>query len=207
MAKARDWRVSGMSLTDICERLKLSKSTVYYWIRDLPKIGRTEKQSEAQKQGTRALIRKCAKERQRRYCVAQEMIRDLSCERGFREFVILYLTEGYRRSRNTVAVANSNVSLVRLALRWLERFTSRPVFFDLQYHADQNESGLRDFWGRELRIDPGKIRLQRKSNSGRMVHRNWRSEHGVLTVRTHDTGLRSMIQAWMDWLVTEIDRA
>ena len=41
-------------------------------------------------------------------------------------------------------------------------------------------------------------RFQRKSNSGQLKGRNWRSRHGVLTVCANDTYLRARLQAWID---------
>jgi hypothetical protein len=42
------------------------------------------------------------------------------------------------------------------------------------------------------------VRVLRKSNSGQLSGRVWRSRYGVLTVRTCDTQLRARVQAWMD---------
>jgi hypothetical protein len=56
------------------------------------------------------------------------------------------------------------------------------------------------FWSKALAIDPEHIRYQRKSNSGQLKGRQWRSRHGVLTVRAHDTAFRMRLQAWMHLL-------
>jgi hypothetical protein len=42
--------------------------------------------------------------------------------------------------------------------------------------------------------------LQRKSNSGQLGGRHWRSKHGVLTVYAGDTALRARLQGWIDCL-------
>jgi hypothetical protein len=70
----------------------------------------------------------------------------------------------------------------------------------VQYHADQDLVGLQDFWASQLSVEPEEIRLQRKSNSGRLSGRTWRSEYGVLNVSAGDTLFRSRLQAWMDCL-------
>lgn len=49
-----------------------------------------------------------------------------------------------------------------------------------------------------LRVEPEGIRLQRKSNSGKLGGRFWRSEWGVLTVVSCDVILRARLEAWMD---------
>jgi hypothetical protein len=99
-----------------------------------------------------------------------------------------------------VAVCNSDPAIVRLAARWLRRLTHKPPIFSIQYHADQDLPRLRRFWGDALDADPRAIRVQRKSNSGQLAGRSWRSEHGVLTVAVDDTLLHARLRAWMDRL-------
>jgi hypothetical protein len=116
----------------------------------------------------------------------------------FRDFVTVFLTEGYKRSRNRVAVANSDLAIVRLADNWLRLLAHRTLRYSLQYHADQDLDEIRRFWAAELGIDASAINLQRKSNSNGLAARSWRSRYGVLTVEANDTYLRARLQAWMD---------
>jgi hypothetical protein len=112
----------------------------------------------------------------------------------------MYLAEGYKRSRNHLSIGNSDPSVVLLATRWLRVLSRNKLEFSLQYHADQDLRQLSAFWGAALGIDPADVRVLRKSNSGRLSGRAWRSRYGVLTVRTCDTQLRARMQAWMDCL-------
>jgi len=121
-------------------------------------------------------------------------------EPTFRDFVCLYLAEGYKRDRNTVSLGNSDPAIVRLAHLWITRFTSNRVAYGIQFHADQDLADLRRFWSDELKIDPALIKFQRKSNSNQLAKRTWRCRHGVLTVRVGDTLLHARMQAWMDLL-------
>ncbi|MEA2362044.1 MAG: hypothetical protein QOD71_1189 [Thermoleophilaceae bacterium] len=112
----------------------------------------------------------------------------------------MYIGEGSKRNRNAVAIGNSDPRVLMLATRWLRVLSRRALSFSIQYHEDQDLSELREFWGRTLGIDPQSIVMQRKTNSGRLGGRAWRSRHGVLSVRTCDTQLRARLQAWMDCL-------
>jgi hypothetical protein len=118
----------------------------------------------------------------------------------FRDFVVLYIAEGYKRNRNRVSIGNSDPKVVALSARWMATLASRPLTFAVQYHADQDLGELRSFWGTLLGVDGAAIRMQRKSNSGQLGGRKWRSEHGVLTVTACDTLLRARLQAWIDRL-------
>jgi hypothetical protein len=75
-----------------------------------------------------------------------------------------------------------------------------PVTYSIHYHVDQDVDYLRRFWAFGLGVDADAIKLQRKSNSGHLRGRAWRSKHGVLTITTNDTELRMRLQAWMDRL-------
>ena len=87
---------------------------------------------------------------------------------------------------------------MKLAVRWIRSFTTRPLDCGIQFHADQSLTQITRFWGTELGVDPDAIRLQRKSNSNQLRGRTWRSKHGVLTVRVNDTIFRSRLQGWID---------
>ena len=199
-AKARKLRVEKhLSLDEIAERLALPKTTVYYWVKDLP-LGRPRRPNPGQTKGNR---RMCAKYRLRRaaaYALGRLEFERLVRDPTFRDFVCLYIAEGYKRNRNKVSVGNSDPAVVVLCTRWIRRFARNPVTFSVQYHADQDLQELVDFWGRQVGVAPETIRLQRKSNSGQLAGRNWRSRYGVLTVNAGDTAMRARLQGWIDCL-------
>ena len=125
---------------------------------------------------------------------------ELASDPTFRDFVCLYIAEGYKRDRNIVSIGNSDPAVVKLSTRWMRRLSEKAPAFWLQYHADQDLKQLGEFWAGELGAEPGSIRMQRKSNSNQLAGRMWRSRYGVLTVRICETQLRARVQAWMDCL-------
>lgn len=197
--KAVQLRNKGLSLGEISKRLLLSKTTVYYWIKTLP-IPKTEWQTNRGKAGNLAMQQKWEKIRTDAYKEGKKSAEENLKNPLFRDFILLYLTEGYRRTKNCVSVANSNPALIKLATFWIRKLSDRKPNFRLQFHEDQSTLALRKFWANIVSIPPWEIGLQRKSNSGKLKGRTWRSEHGVLTIRVGDTILRSKLQAWMDCL-------
>lgn len=123
-----------------------------------------------------------------------------------RDFVVLYVAEGWRKTKSTVSISNSTPAVMKLCARFLRLFTTRPLQFRVQRHADQREAELQEFWGRLLGVSPQAIRTSRKSNSGGLRGRRWGSAHGVLEIRTHDTLFRARLQGWMDYLVDRWNR-
>jgi hypothetical protein len=129
---------------------------------------------------------------------------DVLCARSsFRDFVAMYIGEGSKRSRNTVALSNSDSDVILLAEHWMRQLSRNRLTYEVHHHADQAPDDLRRFWSRLLRISPEEVRLCRKTNSGQLRHRNWRCRHGVMLVKTHDTLLRARLQAWMDCIREE----
>jgi hypothetical protein len=185
-----------LSIDEIATRLALPKTTIYYWVRDLP-LGRPRRNTGGQLKGNRNMRRSYALRRAAAYLCGRIEFEDLLAEPTFRDFVCMYMAEGSKRCRNVVAVCNSDPAIVALCHAWVCRFARNPVKYSIQYHADQDLDEICRFWSRRLSIRPEQIRLQRKSNSGRLGGRTWRSKYGVLTVSAGDTLLRARIEAWM----------
>jgi AcrR family transcriptional regulator len=198
--KARKLRVEKrLSIDEIAERLALPKTTIYYWVRDLP-LGRPRRANPGQRKGNQRMRAKYRLRRAAAYALGRLEFERLVRDPTFRDFVCLYIAEGYKRNRNTVAVGNSDPTVVVLCTHWIRRFARNPVTFRVQYHADQDLEELREFWGRQVGVAPERICLQRKSNSGQLGGRTWRSRYGVLTVHAGDTALRARLQGWIDCL-------
>jgi hypothetical protein len=202
--KARNMRVDRrFTLDQIAERLALPRTTIYYWIRDLPvpnAVTHSDRRQVARRRGNRAMQRKYRLLREEAYREGEASFDALAGDPTFRDFVCLYIAEGAKRDRNRVKICNSDAAVVQLATVWIRRLTTRPPMFSIQYHADQNLHALCRFWSEALGIEASAIRLQRKSNSNQLRGRTWRSRHGVLTVSVADTLFRARMQAWMDRL-------
>lgn len=183
-----------LSLIEIADRLSLPKTTVYYWIKDLP-LGRPRRHNPGP--GNRAVQVRFRRLREEAYARGLAEYDGLIQLPTFRDFVVLYVAEGSKRNRNRVSIANSDAHVVAMAASWLRVLTPKALIYSLQYHADQRLDQLRNYWGDVLDIDGGVIQLQRKSNSGQLKGRTWRSAHGVMSITVSDTYLRARLQAWI----------
>jgi hypothetical protein len=186
-----------LTLDQISERLAIPKTTVWYWIKDMP-IPRTEKETAALLRRARDNSDRARLKREAAYAEGVAAFPKLSIEPCFKEFVVLYIAEGYKRNRNIVSICNSDPDVMAFATPWIRRFSRNPVRFSFQYHADQDPEALRAFWGPLIGAPPDEITTFRKSNSGQMRRRQWRCEYGVLSARAGDTYFRARLQAWID---------
>jgi AcrR family transcriptional regulator len=195
-----------LSIDELASRLGVSRGTVYYWVKNMPLMqppGKAKPRSEKQEANRRAAVAamqaKYAAVRQSAYDEvygkAHEMLRDST----IRDFVVLYLAEGYRKDRNTVALGNSNPKIVRFAHDCMKRLATNSHFdYRFQYHADQDPEELKRYWAMILNVEPSTIIPVPKTNSGHLKHRRFNCEYGVCTVRIGDTRFRAQLQALMD---------
>lgn len=188
-----------MTLGEIADCLALPKTTVYYWIKDLPLPTRVTGWPEsARRKGNNAMKAKYRRLRDGAYEQGQREYDGLIAVPTFRDFVVLYIAEGYKRDRNTASVSNSDPRIITLSARWLGELSGRVPVVRVQYHADQDPEELRAFWAAAVGSGVDAVRLFPKSNSGQLRGRVWRCKYGVAAVQVYDTLLRARIQAWMD---------
>ena len=198
--KARELRRQRrLSLDEIVERLALPRTTVFEWIRDIPlQRPRSEYVTPAREAAWAAQSERYRRKREEAYARGVEEYPALAGRPTFGDFVVLYIAEGYKRSRNAVQICNSDPAVMALSVSWLRQLTGRDLHYSVQFHADQDVDELRRFWSQHLDFAPELLCLQRKSNSGQLGTRVWRCEHGVLAVSAYDTSLRARLQAWID---------
>ena len=197
--KAIELREKGKSLNDIMAMLKMNRSTIYYWIKDISLPDNYEVKHNAIA-GAKAVREKYAKLRKEAYNQAFGEAEKILKNPSFRDFIVMYMGEGYKKSRNTVSICNSDPKIIELSNKWIQEYAINKITYRIQYHVDQDLNKLKIFWSNIVDCNPNDIKMQRKSNSGKLSGRNWRSEYGVLTIRTNDTYFRSKLQAWMDYI-------
>lgn len=196
--KARELRTrKKLTIDELSERLAISRTTIYYWVRDIP-IPRTESQALAQRRASRTTRLKAAALREAAYEEGLWTFAWFYGDPTFRDFICLYIGEGYKRCRNRVSLANSDPEIIRLSWSWIDRFSRREPYLSVQHHADQRPAALRRFWSEYLGIAPDRVRFVAKSNSGQLRSRVWRCQYGVAAVVSSDTCFRAELQAWMD---------
>jgi hypothetical protein len=170
--KARSLRVERrLTLDELAERLALPRTTIYYWVCDLPISGSGSGggwPEAARRKGNRVMRRKYRLLREEAYREGEREFDLLAEEPTFRDFVCLYIAEGSKRNRNRVALCNSDVAVIHVATSWMRRMTDKPLKFAIQHHADRDLHELGRFWAGELDIEPSAIGLLRKSNSSQL---------------------------------------
>lgn len=203
--KAKKFRKDGKSIDDICHRLNKSKSTVWYWIKDVriekPNVflkNWKHRNSISQRKAALATRKKFQRLHQDAKCLAKTEWKNLKNNTSFLHFLMLYWCEGFKRTKHVVQLSNSDSDLVVFGTDWFRRlnYNSKEIHFRIQIHEDQDEQRVIDYWKKLLSID--NIHVMRKTNSGKMSGRNWNSKYGVLAVYIADAYLKTKIDYWLE---------
>ncbi len=192
-----------LTVDELAKRLAVPRSTIYYWVRDLPlRAERSERKPAAEHAGDNERV---ARERGRPLdeCAYAEALRsydDLIAQPTFADFVCIYIVEGYKRDRRRVALANADPAVMRVANRWIWRLTDKSPSLSLRCQPDQSVSELRRYWSETVGEDAAAIHARRaREGKEELLLHQWSPlpVHGVLTVTVDDTLLRARLQAWM----------
>ncbi len=122
---------------------------------------------------------------------------DLAAQPTFRDFVCIYIADGYKRDRRRVALASADPDVVRLAHRWIRWLTDKSPSLTVLHTREHGREELRRFWSEVVGERVESIRT-RGAFAGELEHaRGVRPLRGVLTVSVDDGVLRARMQAWM----------
>lgn len=100
-------------------------------------MGRERKSSDGQRKGTFAMQSKYRQLRADAYAQGVAEWDELIEVPTFRDFIVLSIAEGYKRS--------------------LRQLSTRTPVVTVQYHRDQSEHELRTFWGEVLAVEPDRL--------------------------------------------------
>lgn len=170
-----------LTIPEIVKMLKVSQGTVHGWMLDYPLQPRNKERSPAQLDADQLKRDLAAQKRQEAYDEGWQQAPELFKDPEFRDFICMYLGEGSKKDRGKAQIANSDATVILLAHEWFLKLknSENSMFYGVQIHIDNDDEEIKDYWVNILTIDTDKILITRKSNSGNLSGRNWRSEYGV----------------------------
>jgi predicted transcriptional regulator len=207
--KAQSLRKKGFSVKDIQNELKVSRSSVSLWIRNIELTDKQlkrlyfSKRSGALKGSIKAAINK----RRKREKITKELLEKGISEIGYLserdKFIIgiaLYFAEG-TKADSSVSFSNSDSRAIFFMTSWLRNVCNVPESrfrASLYLHDNLNEIKAKKFWS-----DLTKIPLKQfnktyivKNNPRRL--RKVRHIYGVLKITVSDVNLHRKIIGWIE---------
>ncbi|HWF33426.1 MAG TPA: hypothetical protein VG188_12820 [Solirubrobacteraceae bacterium] len=185
-----------LSVDQLASRLALPRSTVYYWVRDLPLREREHGPADAAERagvgvGVEVGVGETA------YEDALRAFDDLAAQPTFRDFVCLFIARGCTRERTRISLSDSDPAVMRLVNRWMLRLSEKSPLPSIRYEPEQSLTELRRFWGGILDVRARTIRVHEGADRADAGHAPRHARHGVLTLSVEDALLRARLQAWI----------
>lgn len=210
--KAQRLRAAGKSFNELTELLKIPKSTIRYWCRD---IILSEKQQRLlyQKQKLGGILA-AEKIRRKRIALTNQLLAEGRREIGKiskRDLWVagtaLYWAEGYRKGNEEFGFTNSDPRMIQLMIKWLEEICAIPreriylrvcINFD---HANRIET-IHKFWSQVTDISQKQFTrptLIRVKNRKRYLESE--NYFGTLRVKVRkSTNFQRKIRGWIEGL-------
>src|SRR4051794_9716001 len=113
-----------LTIDEIAERLALSRTTIYHWVRDVQVEIPRRHRTRGQIAGSEAMPAKHRLARDTAYEAGRASFATLTADPSFRDFVCVYLAEGSKRDRNRVQVCNSDPAVVKVCDRWIRQLSA-----------------------------------------------------------------------------------
>jgi len=208
--QARDLRKKGLSVKEIQKRLKVSKSSVSLWVRDikltkkqLKKLYLNSSRTGALKGSIIAAMNKIrAREELTRKLLKEGMkeIGTLSKRDKFITGVAMYFAEGSKGDKN-VSFSNTDPKAIKFMVGWLRNFCNVPekkFRASLYLHDNLNERRAKQFWSKLTKIPLDQFRKSYivRNNPNRL--RKVRHIYGVLKITVSNANLHRKIMGWIN---------
>src|SRR3989344_4515262 len=157
--KALQMRKSGMSYSQIKDKLNVSKSTLSGWLHNMPlsekRIRELRADNPVRIERYRNTMR--AKKDTRLEGVYKKISKDIntfSRRDLFLAGLFLYWGEGTKASNCSTVLTNTNPAMLKFFIKWLELFNVKRKNLKVKLHlySDMNVKESLDFWSKELKI-------------------------------------------------------
>ena len=213
-------RLQGRSYRQIQDLLRVSKSSLSLWLRDVPLTDEQRRVLDQRRLSTGA--RRAATLKARRIAMTQRIVTEAAAQVGkvsqrelFIVGVIAYWAEGSKAKpwspSKSVTFCNSDPSMIRLFLSWLELLGVAPsdLVVRLQIHERADVTGAERFWS-EVTGVPADLfaHTTLKRHNPKTVRKNVGPRYvGCLTITVRkSTELNRRISGWYEGIVNSVGR-
>lgn len=199
--KAIKLRGEGKSYSEIKQQIKVSKSSLSLWLRNIPlskkQLRRIESKREKTIEKYRETMRLKRQKKLRRYYDNQfKKWIPLSDREIFIAGLFLYSGEGDKTKRSTISLANTDPSVIKFTLLWIIKsleVSPKKIKVQLQLYSDMNVEKETSFWKKELKNKNLKFLKPyiKKTKRIDIDHKGY--GHGTCTMFVHDTVLKENV--------------
>jgi len=204
---ARRLRRKGYSYREILSKVKVSKSTLSLWCRD---IGLSHKQlkrllSKKIEGGLIGSAIGAKRQQARRIVRTEQLIKQGVAELGrlntrdrFVAGIMLYAAEG-TKADGEVSFANADPAMIKFMAKWLRNFckvADRDLRGKLYIHDNLNERSAKEYWSTLTGISLAQFHKSYIVKNRNGFRKN-RYKNGIFTIRISNRDLSRKIKGWI----------
>lgn len=211
--QARVLRARGASLNDITRRLKIPKSTIRYWCRDV--VLTSAQQRKLFRRQALGGIRAAEKMRRRRLNLIKQLTEEGKREIGDvskRELLLigiaLYWAEGYRKGDGEFGFTNSDPKMIQLMTHWLHSACGIEKYrihlrVCINVSHQKRIRAIQKFWSKTTGIPSSQFSKPTFIHArGKKTYLNPKIYFGTLRVKVRrSVNLRRKILGWIKGVV------
>jgi len=189
-----------LSYSAIKDKLGVAKSTLSYWLRELPlseeRIKELRNQTWGKNEASRERFRNTMMKKremayQEVYKKQQKKLANLSKDSFFTAGLMLYLGEGDKKNRNRISLANTDPFIINFFIKWLDDFLNIPkerIRAQIHLYENMDVNKEINFWTKKTGFKknqfykPSIRKLQKSSFSYKESYR-----HGTCSLYICDT--------------------
>lgn len=177
-SKVIEMRRKGMSYSQIRKLVKVSKSALSLWLRDMPLSEERIKELQLNPQKIERYRNTQAKKKQARLdAVFQLAARDvgkLTDREMFLCGLFLYWGEGSKTSYTSIEITNTDPSMIKFGLVWFEilGIDRQDVTVKLKLYKDSDKNAAMSLWSKKLKIKKRQFKIYiKKSNQSDITYK------------------------------------
>lgn len=202
-------RKRGYSYKDILKEVKVSKSSLSLWLKDLPLTAKERHylKKRVDSNISRGKIRAATSLHQRRverdnelFEISRQEFRKWQDQSFFQVGIGLYWAEGAKRNQY-FSFSNSDSDMVRVMIRWMETYlgiSRTEIHACLFIHKPFAHENCEGFWANRTGIPPVQFTKTVYKPTGKLVKKRPQYK-GVLRIYTNTVHLRKL-KFWMQML-------
>lgn len=199
--KVVELRKQGKSYSDILKIIKVSKSSLSLWLKDVPltndqKLGLVDRRKRAVETYRKTMKLKRLRRNSSYYVNQINKWIPLTDREVFIAGLFLYLGEGNKVSRNSIGITNTDPSVVKFALYWIINSLEVPkdkIRVQLHLYNDMDIEKEINFWLTELKMDKSCLVKPYIKKSFRTSLDQKGFGHGTCSLVVHNTVIKENI--------------
>ena len=203
-------RKGGKSYDEIHQVIKVSKSTLSIWLRDIPLNARQKNtligRQKSRYAGAKANQKKRIERTKQIVDLAKKEVVTFINDPLFLAGVMLYWAEGTKRSNETVKLTNSDPEMIKLMMRWFRSICKVPekkFRIALNIHTLHHYSEIRKYWSDLTKIPLEQFYKVQIKTTSFPSKRNF-LYNGTCTITICNRDLFRKIEGWRMGLLKEM---